>query len=337
MVPTIRDVAQRAEVSISTVSRVLNNSAAVDVGKRRRVEAAADELGYRPNLAARSLLGQKSGGIGVLLPYIAGDFFQTFLQGIDRTTSDTGYFLNVSSSHRNIQEFQAVIQGMNHWVDGLIVMSTQIPAERVRAWLPESLPVVFVNTQAETAENEVINFDNRSGMRAVTEHLIHLGHRQIGFLTGPDGAYDGLERRDGYRAALQDHGIEPRPGLEFTGDYTMETGEAVVPAVLAASPRPTAMVAANDISAYGLIRGLSAAGLSVPDDLSVAGFDDILLAQFSAPALTTVRAPLVEMGQRAIERLLARIEGEPWSETEPVVLPTQLIARDSTAPLSDPR
>ena len=331
MVPTIRDVAQRAEVSISTVSRVLNKSASVDEAKRQRVEAAAQELGYSPNPNALSLLGQSTGGIGVLLPYIAGEFFSEFLQGIDRTTQDSGHFLIVSSSHRKMTSFQAAIQGMNRRVDGLIVMSTQVSAETVKTWLPANLPVLFVNTEVEGTDVETINFDNRGGAYEMTKHLIGQGHQRIGFLKGPEGSYDALARLDGYRAALQDHGIELDAALEFTGDFTIESGLAVVPAILDVTPRPTALFAANDLSAYGAMRGLRDAGVQVPDDIALAGFDDITLAHFSSPTLTTVHAPAREMGQRAIERLLQQINGRSEGAHQPVVLPTHVIARESTA------
>lgn len=330
MVPTIRDVAKRAGVSISTVSRVLNNSAVVGEAKRQRVEQAARELGYSPNPAALSLLGQSTGGIGVLLPYIAGDFFSNFLHGIDRVTSDNGYFLIVSSSHRNVKEFRAVIQGVNRRVDGLIVMSTEVPAATVAGWLPDGLPVMFVNTDVAGTEIEAVNFDNEGGAYRLTEHLVARGHRRIGMVTGPAGAADGLARRDGFHAALRAHGIEPDPALEFPGDYTMESGTAAVPAILAADPRPSAVFAANDLSAYGVLSGLRDAGLRVPEDLALAGFDDIRLAQFASPSLTTVRAPVREMGQQVIERLIARIRGEEEEARGELVLPTEVVVREST-------
>ncbi len=330
MVPTIRDVAQRAEVSISTVSRVLNNSASVDEAKRARVEAAALELGYRPNPAALSLLGQSTGGIGVLLPYIAGDFFSEFLQAIDRATSESGHYLMVSSSHRNLKEFRAVIHGMNRRVDGLIVMSTDVPAETVCEWLPADLPVLFVNTEVADGEIEAINFDNRGGAYRLTEHLVAQGHRRIAFLEGPPHSFDGLARLDGFRSALRDHGIEPDPSLELAGDFTMESGLAAVPALLALDPRPTALFAGNDLSAYGVLSGLREAGLDVPADLALAGFDDVPLTRFTSPTLTTVRAPVREMGQQAIERLLAQIRGEDGTHHRPVELPTEVLIREST-------
>ncbi|MEM1054738.1 MAG: LacI family DNA-binding transcriptional regulator [Bacteroidota bacterium] len=329
MVPTIRDVAKRAGVSISTVSRVLNGSASVHEEKKARVRAAADELGYRPNPAALSLLGQRVGGVGVLLPYIAGDIFSEFLSGIDRITSQQGRFLMVSSSHRNDAEFRAVLRGLERRVDGLIVMSTEFPAETVRAWLPADLPLVFANTEVHDPEITAVNADNRGGAFRMTEHLVERGHRQIAFLKGPDGTYDAEERLTGFREGLAAHGLEPV--LELPCDFTLECGEDTVPAILAADPRPTAVFAANDDSAFGLLTGLREAGLRVPEDIAIAGVDDSKFSQLAIPSLTTVRMPMRQMGRTAIERLLAEIDGTNGGSHGLTVLPTELVLRQSTA------
>ena len=327
MVPTIRDVAQRAGVSVATVSRVLNKSAAVGEAKRKRVEEVALALGYTPNPNALSLLGQSTGGIGVLLPYIAGDFFSGFLDGIDRATSDAGYYLIVSSSHRNVAEFRAVIQGLNRRVDGLIVMSTEVPARTVLGWLPGDLPVTFVNTDVSGVEADAVNFDNRGGARALTEHLLDRGHTRVAFLAGPEGSLDAEDRLDSFRETLAARGLEPT--LVIPGDFTLESGRNAVAAILAADPRPTALFAANDLSAYGVMSGVRDVGLSVPGDLAIAGFDDIQLTRFSSPTLTTVRAPVLEMGRMAIDRLLTRIRDEA-PPTRPTLLPTEVVVREST-------
>ena len=331
MVPTIRDIARRADVSISTVSRVLNKSARVDPLKRERVERIAADLGYSPNPAALSLLGQRTGGIGVLLPYIAGDFFSEFLTGIDLVTSQHDYFLIVSSSHRNVKEFRTVVREINRRVDGLIVMSTEVPAATVRGWLPSSLPVLFTNTDVDGTDAEAVNFDNEGGAFAMTEHLVAQGHRRIAFLKGPENSSDAQARLEGFHAALRAHGIEPDPALEFPGDFTMSVGAAAVDALLRLDERPTALFAANDLSALGALQRARELGLSVPCDLALAGFDDIPMSQMMSPSLTTVRVPVREMGLATIERLLARIGGAPPAGA--TVHATEVVARGSTARL----
>lgn len=329
-VPTIRDVAERAGVSAATVSRVLNKSASVVEAKRVRVEEAAEALGYHPNPNALQLLGQRTGGIGVLLPYIAGDFFSSFLLPIDRHTSDTGEFLMVTSSHHSAEEFKTVFRALDRRVDGLIVMSTDVPAQRVLEWLRPSVPLVFVNTDIGGVEEEAesINFDNRGGAALVAEHFIAQGHRRLAFLAGPPESHDGIERRAGFARVLASHGLEI--ALEIPGDYTYEAGEAAAAAFLEASPRPTAIFAANDLSACGLLSALSEAGVDVPGEVALAGFDDVPLSRLTRPTLTTIRVPLAEIGRRAIERLTERIEGAPLVPGE-TVLPTSLVVRDSTA------
>ncbi|MEM6326509.1 MAG: LacI family DNA-binding transcriptional regulator [Bacteroidota bacterium] len=335
MIPTIRDVAKRAGVSISTVSRVLNNSASVHEDKKIRVRHAAEELGYRPNPVALSLLGQKTGGIGVLLPFVAGDIFSEFLHGIDRFTRDEGRFLMVSSTHRSDEEFKAVIQGYERRVDGLIVMSTQTPARDVIGELPTHLPAVFVNTDVDGAAVVAVNFDNRGGARRMTEHLLEKGHRRIAFVTGMASTYDAAEREIGFREALAAAGLSP--ALVLDGDFSMERGEALVLDLLASSPRPTAVFAANDDTAFGILTGLREAGLRVPQDMAVAGFDDSKLSQLAVPQLTTVRVPAQEVGRVAIERLAALIEGADGASLGLVTLPTEVVVRGSTDGPGPPR
>ena len=329
MSSTIRDVARRAGVSIATVSRVLNKSASVSDVKRQRVEAAALELGYTPNPAARSLLGQSTGGIGVLLPYVAGDFFSEFLQGIDRATQEHRRFLMISSSHRNPNEFRAALSGLDKRVDGLLVMSTELAYDDLRDELLENVPVVFVNTRVDSPECDVINFDNEAGGRAAATHLIEVGHRRIAVVKGPEEAHDSQARFQGYRSALKAHGIPYDEALVFPGDYTHQAGFDAVSRLLALPERPTALFAFNDYSALGALRAANEAGLAVPDDLALVGFDDIPLARFTSPPLTSVRVPLRELGERAIHRLIARINGED-GPPEQVMLPVEVVPRAST-------
>ena len=330
MPPTIYDVAAHAGVSASTVSRVLNNTTAVSDAKRRRVEAAVRALGYRANPNASSLRGQRTGGIGVLLPYLATDFFSGFLHEIDGFAQRNGLFLMATSSHRSESEFKTVLHALHNRVDGVIVMSTDVPARIVAEWHPPSVPIVYANTDVSQTRAPAVNFDNRGGMARVADHLVALGHRRIAFVCGPPHSYDATERRTGFRAALAAHGLEP--ALEVPGDYTLESGTAAAAAVLAASPRPTAVAAANDLSAAGLIAALHHAGLRVPDDAAVAGFDDVALARLNTPQLTTVRVPLGQIGRRAVERLAALMAGERDPDFGDVVLPTELVVRGSTRP-----
>ncbi len=327
---TIRDVARRAGVSISTVSRVLNDSSPVSPDKQRRVVEAVEALGYTPNPAARSLLKRETGGLGVLLPAIGGEFFSMLIDSIDRATQQHGFFLMVSSSHWSEKAFRAALKGTYRRVDGMLIMAPEMAAEAVQDLMTPDVPVVFINTQVQGTAFDAINFDNYGGAYVLARHLIRQGHRRIALIKGPPLAFDARERRRGYRAALRDAGITPDEHLEVQGDYTHEAGLEAARRVLALDPLPTAIMAANDVSAHAMVHALHEAGWGVPDDFSITGFDDILSSKYTTPPLTTVNVPIAQMGTSAILRLIDRIRGEtPWMPEERV-LPVRLIVREST-------
>lgn len=331
---TIRDVAKRAGVSISTVSRVLNNTVPVADDKRRRVEEAAEALGYTPNQVARSLLKKETGGLGVLLPYVSGEFFAEFLNGIDQATQQNGCFLMISASHRSADELKVALQGMHQRVDGLIIMAPAAEAAMLETLLPSATPYLLVNTDVAGLPFDALNFDNCRGGYLATEHLLALGHRRIAMLKGPESAFDARERLRGYHEALRAYGVEPDPALEIPGNFSPEAGFQAAETLLGMVPRPTAVFCANDQSAMTLISALQNRGLTVPEALSVVGFDDIPSARYGSPPLTSVHVPIRELGEQTIERLLEIVRGDDGAEPLQRVLPVELVVRASTAPLS---
>jgi LacI family transcriptional regulator len=328
MAVTIRDVAERAGVSISTVSRVLNNTCAVNEEKRRQVFKAADELGYTPNPAARSLLGKKTGGIGVVLPFVSAEFFSDFLTGLDQEAQGSGFFLVVSTSHRHSDEFESAMQAMRRRVDGMIVMAPELTDNQPQIVATGRGPVVFVNTYIADESLSVLNFDNYGGSLELTRHLLSRGHRRIAIIKGPASARDAQERVRGYRDAMMEAGITDLSDLEVDGEYTQEAGYRATEIILQKDPRPTAIVAANDYCAMGALGALNEAGVSVPDQMAVGGFDGITSSQFTQPALTTVQVPIRDIGKHAIRRLVAIIEGS--EEAGHRVIPVALQVRAST-------
>lgn len=330
MAITIRDVARRAGVSIATVSRALNNSGAVSEDTRSAVEQAAQDLGYRPNPAARTLHGKTTGGLGVLLPFVSGEFFSELLNGLDEAVQDAERFIIVSTSHRRPEEFNAAIHAMEQRVDGLVVMAPQLGALGAQSVLTSEGPVVFINTFVNEVAADVLNFDNYGGAYALTQHLLDLGHRRIALIKGVAGAWDAEERIRGYQDAMAEAGIADTAALEFQGEFTQGAGYAAAEEILKATPRPTAILAANDYCAAGVLSALNSAGIAVPQEMAVAGFDGVTSAQYSLPPLTTVRVPIREIGRRAIQLLLDRLEGE--QERDPVreVVPVELVIRGST-------
>ncbi len=326
---TIHEVARQAGVSISTVSRVLNNTCPVNEEKRKRVEKAAEALGYTPNPAARSLLKRETGGLGVLLPFVGGEFFSGLLNGIDRASQESDYFLLISTSHRNDRELKKAYRGMAKRVDGLLIMAPSIESGGVERLLHMDVPVVFLNTKVSGEKCDAFLFDNAGGCKLIARHLIELGHRRIAYIRGPERAFDANERLEGYLTVMASAGLDP---LVFEGEYSQEAGYRVAREILTRKPRPTAIIGANDYCAIGALRAIREHGLSVPGVISVAGFDDVLSSSYASPPLTTVRVPVAEMGSQAIERLIDAIRGQVGNRPEQKVFPVKLMIRESTGP-----
>ena len=329
---TIRDVAERAKVSISTVSRVLNDTCNVKADKRDRVLDAAAALGYTPNPAAQSLHSRKTGAIGILLPYVSGEFYAELLNGIDSAAQEGGRLLLISTSHNSEDELEAAMKGMYRRVDGLLVMAPVTTSEAVLRRAPRDIPVVFMNTRSEGEDIPLLTFDNYGGMRAMAEHLIARGHVKIGFITGQADAFDAQERFRGYREALHTAGIPLREDLIVDGDYTQQSGFDGAKYLLALGDRPTAIMTSNDDAAIGALSAIREADLLVPDQIALTGFDDIPSALFTVPPLSTVHVPVRELGRRSVEILESAIDmgiNVALKETGEV-LPVELRVRESS-------
>ncbi|HKV08061.1 MAG TPA: LacI family DNA-binding transcriptional regulator, partial [Thermoanaerobaculia bacterium] len=282
MTVTIKEVAREARVSVATVSRVFSGKGPVREETRQRVLEVAGRLQYVPHAGARGLITNTTGALGVLLPDLYGEFFSEVIRGVDLTARKSGYHVLVSSSHSDRSEVEGVLRALWGRVDGLIVMSPEADAEALRANLPAALPVVLLNCLVEGDGFDAINIDNYGGALAMTRHLIALGHRRIAFVGGAPDNYDARERLRGYRDALRTYG-GGAPEIEIPGDFSEESGHRAAGAILALDPRPTAVFAANDSMAVGLLSALQEAGVRVPGDVAVGGFDDIPVARFLSP------------------------------------------------------
>jgi LacI family transcriptional regulator len=328
---TIKDVAREAGVAVGTVSRAFNDSGPIREETRRRILTAAETLRYVPNSAARSLITRRTMTIGVLLPDLYGEFFSEVIRGIDAQAQRHHYHLLVSSSHNDGTEIRAALRAMRGRVDGLIVMSPHIDARTLEANLPPQIPVVLLNCRVEDEAYDSINVDNFGGAYEMTCHLLSAGHRQIAFVRGPDGNYDGEERLRGYRSALSEHGVAPSLEWEVMGDFTKAGGERATRELLERSPRPTAVFAANDSTAIGVLSAVRGAGWSVPDDIAVAGFDDIPVARYLTPPLTSVGVSIIGVGRLATHKLLRAIFERNEHEKNSEILPAKLVVRASSA------
>lgn len=322
---TIRDVARSANLSIASVSRALNGHANVHPDTRARVIAVAEALGYVPNAAARSLSTQRTHAIGVVLPDFHGEFFSELMRGMDRAASQHGYQLLMSNTHADPGMTRHAIAAMLGRVDGLVVMAPQFGSEELVGSLPQHLPAVLANTREGTGRH-TIRVDNRAGATRAVEHLIALGRRRIVHLAGPSANIDALERREGFVTALQRHAPD-MPLRICDGDFQDESGHRIVADLIAAGEPFDAIFAANDMMALGALHALRAAGIDVPGNVAVIGFDDIPLARYLS--LTTLRVDVAGVGSRAIERLVDEIGASaPAAATEAIV--PELIIRQST-------
>lgn len=327
MDPTVHDVARRANVSISTVSRVLNNSAPVSEDKRRRVLQAIKDLQFTPNPAARSLLGQSTSTIGAILPHITGEFFADLLSGLDEGIKHHNYLLMVSASRRLEHDFIAALRGMYKRVDGLIIMAPELSAERVLTLIGSSVPVVFLNTHSTTSGMLSVNFDNRDGMVKIARHIADRGHKRAAYIGGPNDAFDAQERQQGFLETVPD-GLKV---MYYSGDFSFECGYENGQKILSSSPRPTVIVAANDLSALGAMRALLENGVNVPDEIAVTGFDGTRSAHFSTPSLTTVNVPIGQLAANAVELLVNQLSSELPCVSPEKSAELELIVRESSS------
>lgn len=330
--PSIREVAQAAGVSVATVSRVLNAKGPVRDETRRRVLDAVARLSYVPHSGARSLSLRRTFHIGVVLPDAHGEFFSEVVRGIDVAARGAGYHLLVSGSHSDLAETGAVLQALHGRIDGLVLMTPGVDEEWLRRILGGRIPAVLLNHGAASREHDSIRVDNRRGAGLAVEHLLDLGHRRIALLAGPPGNDDAAERRAGYRETLAAHRLPLDPALEIAGDFGEASGVRAAAALAALGERPTAVFAANDAMAIGCLSALRERGLEVPRDLSLVGFDDIPVAQYLTPALTTIRVGIADLGGRAMDRLLSRIENGASAPRRHEVIAPVLTLRASTAP-----
>jgi LacI family transcriptional regulator len=328
---TIRDVARLAEVSVATVSRVLNASAPVREETRARVLAVAKDLRFAPNSAARSLSRQRAGALGVILPDLYGEFFSELLRGIDQEAQRAHHSLLVSSSHHDSRGIGTAVRAMRGRVDGLMVMAPDVAADSLADVLPGGLPTVLLNGPTMHADAHEITVDNFGGAREMTRHLISLGHERIGFIAGAALNHEAMERERGHRAALRDAGLRDDPALVVRGDFTEDGGWRGARSLVALTKVPTVIFAANDAMAVGALSALREAGIGVPARMAVVGFDDIPVARFLNPPLTSVRVGIAALGARAASLLLAAV-GERSPPVRPgrrEVLPAELVIRDS--------
>jgi LacI family transcriptional regulator, galactose operon repressor len=334
---TRADVARRARVSVATVSYVINNGPRpVAKATRERVVRAIRRLDYRPSEVARSLRLQKTRTFGLILPDTANPFYAALAKGVEDTGFSRGYSVLLCHSDYDATREQAYAEVMiSKQVDGVIYIQATPDATTVRRLLQRRIPTLAVDREIPHLEIDCVIAANFEGSKAATEHLLGLGHRRIGCIVRASALSNATERVRGYRAAMTQAGLSAMPDLFASGGHGFEDGRKAMAQILNVDPRPTAVLAYPDTLAIGAMRAALDAGLRVPEDVSIVGFDDIPVSAFIHPSLTTVAMPMREMGCRAAEVLLSRIqEDDVGGPPLRLVLPTTLIVRESTAPPS---
>jgi DNA-binding LacI/PurR family transcriptional regulator len=326
--PAMTDVARAASVSHQTVSRVLNGHPNVRPATRARVVAAIEELGYRPNLAARALATGRSNALGLVTLNTTLYGPVATLYAVEQAARTAGYSVSVSSVRAIDRQSltDSVDRLMQQAVAGLIIIAPIATSDSAMNVLPADLPVVVVEADAEPSVSAV-TVDQARGAYLATRHLLDLGHRTVVHVCGPSDWIEARQRVTGWRRALEEMGAEIRQLI--TGDWSAQSGYDAG-GVLATVPEVTAVFAANDNMALGLLRALNEQGRSVPGDVSVVGFDDVAEAGFFTPPLTSIRQDFAEMGRRSVELLLRRIDGAATG-IEHIMLEPELVLRDSTA------
>jgi LacI family transcriptional regulator len=357
---TIRDIARLAGVSKATVSRVLNQKPDVDPATRERILRLIEEQAFVPSITASRLAGGRSRVIGILIPSLTWPAIPEIMHGVSKVIEQTPYELLLYSitreQDRTEKDQRDVIDRIlaTKLAAGLLAMFPGQSAHHLTTLHEQGFPIVMIDDQAELENIPWVGAGNRRGSYAATRYLLQLGHRRIAHIQGPRKFLVSYERYQGYCEALDEAGITPDPALVMEGDFMPSGGQRCASKLLALEERPTAIFAANDLMAFGVLAAVEQSGLRVPEDLSLVGFDDIPLSAHVRPALTTVQQPFYEMGQRAIELLLSLLESprpvnhrwypgsvqtyasfSPVKQSEPmrIQLATNLVARASGSAL----
>ena len=333
MAVTIKDIAKRAGVSHTTVSRALHGNALISDETGRRICKLAAEMGYQPSAAARSLKTHRSQVLGVIVSSLDDPFFSEILQGIEDCAQEGGYNLFIAASQHDPQREQKIVRTlMEHRVDGVIICSTPFSKAQGRHLLEYGFPIVVVNNQSAEGFRYSIYHDDVDGSRQMTRHLIGLGHRRIAYLGNSLSGRTTLDRLAGFRQEMQAAGL-PVPATyehQVAGGSPMR-GLAGAEYFLSLPARPTAIVCFNDQLATGMLRGLRDAGLEVPADISVTGFDNITFSAYTHPPLTTFDQPKRFIGVETARLLLGLLRQEPDSAEKVITLKGRLLVRASTA------
>jgi DNA-binding LacI/PurR family transcriptional regulator len=327
----IQEVARRAGVSTATVSRTINNPSLVDPKTAKRVWKAVEELRYYPNSQARSLVSGRSRILGLIVSDITNPFFPELIKGFEDMAIDNGYEILVSSTNYDSVRMGLCVRRMlERKVEGVAIMTSEMDKHPIDQLAHRNVPMVFLDVGPTGEGISHVVVDYAMGINEAVEYLLSLGHRRIGFISGPLDLKSARIRRSAFLRSLSRYGIDEDKRLVEEGDHTVDGGLSAMARMLESNCSPTAMLASNDLTAIGMMRAVRRAGLSVPRDISIVGFDDIRLAEFTEPPLTTVRLSRKELAEHAFHALLRDLRGQAAPKSD-CKLETHLIIRESTS------
>lgn len=329
--PDVHAVARLARVSIATVSRTINSVPTVDPKLAQRVWKAIDELGYSPNTQARALVSGRSRLLGLIVSEITNPFFPELIQGFEDVAVENGYEILISSTNYDPQRMELCIQRMlERKVDGVAVMTFGIESPLLDRLAKRNIPLVFVDVSPKGSLFSTIEVDYYHGIREGVQHLAVLGHRRIGFISGPLRLHSAQARQSAFLRAIAEIGVKPDPHWLQEGDHTLEGGIAAMKHLLNAGNPPSAIMTSNDMTAIGVLHALYETGARAPEDFSVIGFDDVNIAQFTLPPLTSVQMSRHELARCAVMALRDHLEPKARAHAPRYRVQTKLTVRQST-------
>jgi LacI family transcriptional regulator len=331
---TLAELARVADVSVSTISRALSdNNYPLKAETRQRIRQLADEMGYKPNLIARSLQNNRSHLVGVIVDRMQSPFSAATVQGIQDGLRHAGYSISIAYSNRDKDlAIEAINSFYSRQVDGIVIINSWLHTYNDPILAMQDRPFVFVNRVFGNCIQNCVGPGDNHGAQIATQHLIDLGHRRIGYINGVKDWIEAQNRLSGYREVLSKHGLQVDDALIAQGDWGVESGYQAARGLLALADRPTAIFSANDIMALGAMYAIQDAGMRIPADVAVVGYDDRDFAAWIRPALTTIRMPSFEMGEAAARLLLEQIAGGELEDATQI--PGKLIVRESCGAMS---
>lgn len=331
MTPTIKQIAKKANVSIATVSRALNDDVRVTVETRERVLRISNDLNYKPNLVARNFVKKTSYSIGLILPDISDEFFTDIIRGVDEITYKNGYYTMVASSHKHRTLADSIITfSQTGLVGGVILLMSAMTDELKNILVHTKIPVVLIGGGKNEQDFDVVAIDNYQGAFNATEYLIKKKKfKRIAHITGPAENYDAFLRKKGFIDACKKHGVSINKSFIVDGNYTIDSGYHGFIQLYGLPERPQAIFAANDMMALGCYDAAHYFNVKIPDDISLIGFDDIFMSKYINPGLTTVRVQIEQVGKAAAELLIERLNKSNGKHHSLIKIPTELIIRNS--------